>query len=214
MPEIGSFKKNRLDTDYEGSFWPVFTDVIMAALMLLIFTTGYQSFTGSDHVNQLSVRTKQDRFLKIFKEEFQQEMTAGQIQSSINGNLQRLSFGGGMLFNSGADTLNENGIWILQRCLNVFNFIGDDYNMYRKIQVAGHTDSVRVSPTLWAGGIKDNWDLSASRANNIVRYFINNSNLDRSLFSSSAHSWYQWKEDEPISENRKVEILLIYDEDR
>lgn len=200
--------------DSDDNFWTIFVDVMMSAFMVSIFAMVYHFFASESNLELMQIRAKQHAFLSAFEKEFEPEILEGKISNNIDGNIQHLMFGDELLFNTGEDTLKANGKKILQRCLKVFNTIGNEGNLYDEIQVQGHTDSavIKKNTTLWKRGIYDNWDLSAKRANNVVRYFIKHSKIPPGLFSGSSYSWYQWDKRKNIdpSLNRKVEILLMY----
>ncbi|OWY23874.1 hypothetical protein C7N43_23365 [Sphingobacteriales bacterium UPWRP_1] len=198
----------------EVNYWTVFVDAILSLFIVAVFTIVYDYFSGGDNLELLAVRAKQSEFLEAFEKEFAKEISDGKITHSINGNIQRLSFGEELLFGLGSDTLKNNGKLMLNRCLGVFSALGNNSQLYDQIMVEGHTDSVSIRKfnNLWKSGIRDNWDLSAARSNNVVRYFIGQSRLNPALFSSAAYSWYQWKRETepPMSRNRKIEIVLVY----
>lgn len=196
------------------NYWTVFVDAILSLFIVSVFTIVYNYFSGGDNLELLAVRARQSEFWDAFEKEFAKEIADGKITHSINGNIQRLSFGEELLFDLGSDTLKTNGKLILNRCRSVFSALGNNSKLYDQIMIEGHTDSISIRKfnNLWKGGIRDNWDLSAARSNNVVRYFIANSNLDPALFSGAAYSWYQWKHhaQPPMSRNRKIEIVLVY----
>ncbi len=80
----------------------------------------------------------------------------------------------------------------------------------RLIKVEGHADTTPVDP---ADGFPTNWELSAIRATNVLRYFVEEKNIDGSRISSSGYSYYR-----PIapndtrenkSKNRRVDIVIL-----
>lgn len=209
-----NYRHGGLVISEEVNYWPVFVDAILALFVVAAFAIVYNFFSGGDNLEILTIRAKQSEFLETFEKEFFKEIAEGKITHSINGNIQRLSFGEELLFELGSDTLKQNGKHMLNRCLDVFSTLGNNSELYDQIMIEGHTDSVsiRKNNNLWKNGIRDNWDLSSARANHVVRYFLAQSQLNPALFSSAAYSWYQWKSQgiPPISRNRKIEIVLVY----
>jgi flagellar motor protein MotB len=219
------------DTDSDASLWyPGFVDLFAAAFIVALFMLVYHYFASGSTLELLGVRAKQAQFLQLFEREFAAEIAANQVNWQLNGNLQRLNFGEELLFEVGQDTLSRRGMLALDRFLQVVNKTSGQLPqqqltsstenttaLYRHIQVEGHTDSLTVhyhpNSPLSKRGIKDNWDLAAARANNVVRYCLQKSKtLPPSLFSASSYSWYQWLQnpEQPMYQNRKVSIVLVY----
>lgn len=79
---------------------------------------------------------------------------------------------------------------------------------YADLSVEGHTDNTPV----YGGEFDSNWDLSAARATNVVRYFVEKRNLDPFRVSSAGYGEYR-----PIATNttdagralnRRVDIII------
>jgi len=77
------------------------------------------------------------------------------------------------------------------------------------IIVEGHTDSL---PVLRLAGIEDNWDLSALRATEVIRYLVTSGDLNPTRIRASGRSQY-----DPIASNetregqarnRRIEVIL------
>jgi len=81
------------------------------------------------------------------------------------------------------------------------------------ICVEGHTDT---DPILYSSKFPTNWELSVTRASNVVRYFIEELGLEPTRFSASGYSEYHpvapndTKENK--SKNRRVDILILTSE--
>nr|WP_272212064.1 peptidoglycan -binding protein [Marinicella sp. W31]MDC2877961.1 peptidoglycan -binding protein [Marinicella sp. W31] len=83
----------------------------------------------------------------------------------------RFVFQSEVLFQSGADELNDDGRAELAKLatalLEIAPEIPEDISWV--LRVDGHTDDVPIRP---GGQFADNWELSSARANSVVRYLI------------------------------------------
>ena len=107
-----------------------------------------------------------------------------------------------LLFPSGSAVVNVNGVNALAKLAAVLNLNSDV-----AVNIEGHTDSIPMR-----GRYQDNWDLSTSRADAIVRILVNNYKVDPIMVEASGHSKY-----DPIdtnatpdgrANNRRTEIIL------
>ena len=77
------------------------------------------------------------------------------------------------------------------------------------VLVEGHTDNLPINTPEFPS----NWELSTARATRVIRYFIENENIDPDRLSASGYSEYQplRPNDTPENraENRRVEIVLL-----
>jgi chemotaxis protein MotB len=135
----------------------------------------------------------------------QQEIKSGQIQvERLRGQL-RVDMVDEILFDSGEAELKPEGKEVLQKLASVL--AGSD----RQIRVQGHTDDVPIVGRL-AETFPTNWELSAARAVNVVRFLQEGASLDPAVLSASALSQYRPRvpNDGPEGrqKNRRIEILL------
>lgn len=77
------------------------------------------------------------------------------------------------------------------------------------IIIEGHTDNVPINNSIYS----DNWDLSASRASNVLRYFTGTKGEDPTRFSVSGYGEYKPKVDNSTddnrAQNRRVNIIIV-----
>jgi len=137
--------------------------------------------------------------------ELQQEIASGQIQvERLRGQL-RVDMVDEILFDSGEAELKPAGKEVLQRLASVL--AGSD----RQIRVQGHTDDVPIVGRL-AETFPTNWELSAARAVNVVRFLQEGASLDPAVLSASALSQYRPRAandgPEGRQKNRRIEIVL------
>jgi chemotaxis protein MotB len=135
----------------------------------------------------------------------QEEIANGQIQvDRLRGQL-RVDMVDEILFDSGEAELKPAGKEVLHKLASVL--AGAD----RQIRVQGHTDDVPITGRL-AQTFPTNWELSAARAVNVVRFLQEGAGLDPVQLSASALSQYRPRvpNDGPEGrqKNRRIEILL------
>jgi chemotaxis protein MotB len=138
-------------------------------------------------------------------EKLEQEIANGQIRVERLKNQLRVDMVDEILFDSGEAELKPAGKEVLQKLASAL--AGSD----RQIRVQGHTDDVPITGRL-ARTFPTNWELSAARAVNVVRYLQEGAHLDPARLSASALSQYRPRvpNDGPESrrKNRRIEILL------
>lgn len=135
----------------------------------------------------------------------QKEIENGQIQvERLRGQL-RLDVVDEILFDSGEATLKPEGRAVLEKIVSVLA------SSKRQIRVQGHTDNVTIAGRL-AQTFATNWELSAARAVNVVRFLQDGAHVDPVLLSAAALSEYHPRESNETPEgrqkNRRIEILL------
>jgi chemotaxis protein MotB len=112
-----------------------------------------------------------------------------------------------VLFDSGEATLKPAGIEVLRKIGGVLAKAAD-----RRVEVQGHTDNVPIKGGL-AQRFPTNWELSAARATNVVRFLQEQAQLDPTRLSASGYAEFRPKasndSDAGRRQNRRIEILLI-----
>jgi chemotaxis protein MotB len=112
-----------------------------------------------------------------------------------------------VLFDSGEATLKPAGIAVLRKIGGVLAKAEN-----RRIEVQGHTDNVPIVGSL-ARRFPTNWELSAARATNVVRFLQDEAKLDPRRLTASGCSEYRPKGPNDTEAgrraNRRIEILLI-----
>jgi chemotaxis protein MotB len=147
------------------------------------------------------------------------ELTKLGLQIDIRNNRMVISLPGDVLFASGKDTLEKEGVEILGKVATV---IRDDQDLAKRTyQVAGHTDNQPIASLATKRQFKDNWGLSLMRAREVLLFLVTDMNeeknpgggLDSSLWSASGYG-----ETDPIAandtpegrmKNRRVELIMM-----
>lgn len=112
-----------------------------------------------------------------------------------------------ILFDSGSAVIKDEGVRVLK---DVGNTVKTKLRGMR-IQVAGHTDNIPVTPG--QGAWSDNWSLSAARAVNVLQLLEEEVGIDPELLSAAGYGEHQ-----PIAgndtpegraKNRRIELVLV-----
>jgi chemotaxis protein MotB len=140
-------------------------------------------------------------------QDMQSEIAQGQIQITRLADRLSVSMVDRILFPSGEADITPAGLRILQRVGNVLKT-----TQGKIIRVEGHTDNVAISDRL-KGTFATNWELSTTRASNVVRFLQDTVGIDPTRLQAVGLSEYH-----PISsnatvkgrsQNRRIEIALL-----
>lgn len=121
-----------------------------------------------------------------------------------------LRFQDNVLFDPGEAVLKQRSKEILS---DITTFLEAPEFIGKSIRVEGHTDTVKVNPT---SIYPTNWELSAGRASNVVRYLVEESGLEPRRLAIAGYGEYH-----PIapndtaenrSKNRRVDIVILRSE--
>ena len=149
-----------------------------------------------------ALRSTQDELVS----ELKQEIADKSVQVERFRDQLRVDMVDEVLFDSGEATLKPGGIAVLRKVGGVLVKATD-----RRVEVQGHTDNVAIVGAL-AKRFATNWELSAARAVNVVRFFQDEAKLDPTRLFTSAWSEYRPRgpndSDQGRRKNRRIEILL------
>ena len=136
------------------------------------------------------------------------EILGGRSDIRIVGD--RFVFPSEVLFTSGAAELNAGGrgemLKVAQALLQIGSEIPDDINWVLRID--GHTDNVPINS---GGRIRDNWELSSSRATSVVRFLISQGIPAKRLVAAGFGEFQPLNDtdsDEARAQNRRIELKL------
>ena len=140
-------------------------------------------------------------------EEMKKEIEDGKIEISTLREELTVNVLDQILFDSGKIEIKPEGLEVLGRVGNIIKGVED-----HMIVVEGHTDNVPISPAL-SKRFPTNWELSAARATNVVRYLQEYVGVDPKRLVASGYSEYHPVDDnatrEGKSRNRRIEIILV-----
>jgi chemotaxis protein MotB len=138
--------------------------------------------------------------------ELQREIADKQVQVERVRDQLRVEMVDEVLFDSGEAALKPEGIAILRKVGGVLKKTEG-----RSIEVQGHTDNVPIRGAL-AERFPTNWELSAARATNVVRFLQDEVGVDPTALSATARSEFRPRASNDTEEgrrlNRRIEILL------
>ncbi|PNX50211.1 MAG: hypothetical protein BV458_13650 [Thermoplasmata archaeon M9B2D] len=138
--------------------------------------------------------------------ELNKEIKEGEIAVTQLKDKLSLSLVEKILFDSGSAAIKSNGKKVLERVAEILRNVKD-----KQIRIEGHTDNVPIGPRI-ADRFPSNWELSTTRATNVVKFLIDNG-IDPELISATGYSEYRPvapnDTDEDRSKNRRIEIVLI-----
>lgn len=146
-----------------------------------------------------SLEVSDEKFIKFLKEN--NLLNAVNIVPSEEGLLIR--FKDNILFNSGQSEVTSQGYEVLKQIGEKIKTLDND------IRIEGYTDDIPMHTVRFPS----NWELSASRAISVVKYFIDDIGIDEKRLSFSG-----WGERKPIadndtaegrSQNRRIEITIL-----
>jgi len=144
---------------------------------------------------------KKEQEAKLMTERLKEALgEAGGRLSSKDGALT-LELVDKVLFRFGEAELTDNGKRVL---LNVGNALQDFPD--KQVWIQGHTDDVPVSKN--NENFKSNWELSATRAVNVVHFLQDEAGVDPSRLAAVAFSKYRPVSKKNRKRNRRIEIVL------
>ena len=139
--------------------------------------------------------------------EMKQEIAAGQVAiTNIKGKLS-VNVADKIFFDSGRTEIKPSGREVLLRVGNILKKLTD-----KQIRIDGHTDNVPIGAGL-ADRYPTNWDLSAARATQVVRFLQEKAGIPPEMLSACGFGPYR-----PIApndteadraKNRRIEIVVL-----
>lgn len=206
------------DDSWQVSYLDIITILLGFLVILLSFSelNDGSSFSVSDLFKNSQnetefITTPIDEIKKELENLLKPEIDAGKLEIFRELNDVRIRFKSDDLYNSGSAQLQDDATEILNRVLAAFKLI--QYNDF-EIDVEGHTDNVPIS----SSAFPSNWELSTSRASNIVRYLskmgLPQERLKASGYADSRPLVNFDSQGNPMpankDENRRVVLRLYY----
>lgn len=148
--------------------------------------------------------------LESVKEQIEEYLESQDLIEEIEVSLEMrglvIRFKDNALFDSGKASLKENSKKTLMFLADILK---TEEFQNRSIKVEGHTDNVPIRTSRFPS----NWELSTTRASNVVKFFINDSKISPSRLGASGYSEYHPIADnrtiEGRSKNRRVDIVIL-----
>lgn len=167
------------------------------------------------NVTQLSQETqvKDEKIEKVTQtyqdllSNMEEEIKHGEIKISELAGKLKVNIVDKILFDSGEATVSSKGMKILER---IGNIVKQDTT--KIIRVEGHTDNVKIHRRLQKQ-FPSNWELSTSRATNVVRFLQDKLKIDGARLMAMGHAEYDPiasnKTESGRAQNRRIEIVLV-----
>jgi len=112
-----------------------------------------------------------------------------------------------LFFDSGKAEIKTKSKEILEYIGEILN--GEEF-LDKYIKIEGHTDS---DPIINTNIYPTNWELSAIRSTNVLRFFVEKENIDGNRISSAGYSFYRPvvpnSSEENKARNRRVDIVVL-----
>ena len=110
-----------------------------------------------------------------------------------------------VFFDSGKDTIRENGKESIRKVAEVLNRDVPDSN----IAIEGHTDNQPIKHSSW----KTNWELSSARALSVLHYLVDECEVVPTRLSANGYGEFRPvaanDTEENMQKNRRVEIVIL-----
>lgn len=120
----------------------------------------------------------------------------------------RIQLAASAIFPSGSSTLKNDALDPLDKIANMLK------KTKKRIIVEGHTDNESIHTEQFPS----NWELSASRATKIVRYFLQRHHIDSKRMTAVAYADQRPlapnDTEENRAKNRRIELLIVTDENK
>lgn len=152
--------------------------------------------------------TKKDSINLALAFQLKKDLAAGiqdeDIQIDVEKTVVYISIADKLLFKSGSSVVSERAKEVLGKVATVVNSKPE-----MEVQVEGYTDNVPISTNC----MKDNWDLSVSRATSVVRVLQNDFSVDSGRLIAAGRSEYVPLESNATAEgrstNRRTRIVIL-----
>ncbi|MCU1278490.1 MAG: ytxE [bacterium] len=160
-----------------------------------------------------NVASKDEELTKLkatetqLRDKLKVELSSGDISLTEDGGKLRVGLVDKVLFNSGEAAVNKRGENVLLRVGGILAGIAD-----RQILVSGHTDQTPIGEKR-ASQFASNWELSAARAINVVRFLQDQAKVPGERLVASGYGEFHPvasnKSSAGRAKNRRIEILLV-----
>ena len=139
------------------------------------------------------------------KNHIQQNGLENELNVEKTGEVITLRITDSALFDSGRDQIRYDAIAMLDNLTDMFKTYE---NVIGMIRIEGHTDNVPISTSKF----QSNWDLSVSRAVNVLQYLLRNSKITPNKFSAVGYGEFRPVASNDTEEgkalNRRVDFVI------
>lgn len=156
---------------------------------------------AEDEASLADARRENERLVDRLEEIGKDKLSTQQLRDRLT-----ITMVDRVLFESGSDRITAEGMEVLYKVSAVLKDARD-----KRILVSGHTDDIRIGPSLRAR-FKTNWELSTARATSVVRYLVDHGGIAPRSLTVAGHAYTKPVADneseEGRSHNRRIEIML------
>lgn len=166
---------------------------------------------GGNLIDIPTVRNQEEIDLEKLKSALEDYAVSSNLQSEITVSIDErgliIRFMDRVLFDPGKADLKPDAKEILNA---VAEMLQREEFKDKVIKVEGHADTTPVSPK---DGFATNWELSTTRATNVLRYLVEEKGIEGGRISASGYSYYKpiapndTKENK--AKNRRVDIVIL-----
>ena len=164
---------------------------------------GDNTMSPFDTVGNVPDGDKIGQLRQVMAEQAEAQGVAENVEVFVSNEGVVVSLSGNLLFDSGRAELKSEGLIFLDSVAEVVR------PWPNRLRVEGHTDSVPIDSDLYPS----NWELSATRAVAVARYFVEQEKLDPRRLGATAYAEFRAVADNGTRDgrqrNRRVDILVI-----
>lgn len=169
-------------------------------------TISSEEMVDRGSVDENIAQTRPDN-LRSAMEEMNQYVEEEGLSEQVNMELTEkglvVRFTGQILYDIGEATIKPDGQDVLDEVADILKELPNN------VMVEGHTDDWPIDTEEFPS----NWELSTARATNVIKYFIEENELDPARLSAAGYSEYHPLESndtpENRAQNRRVEVVIL-----
>ncbi|HEY6249198.1 MAG TPA: OmpA family protein [Candidatus Angelobacter sp.] len=189
-------------------YWPSYVDILTTVLMVFVLQNFLQTTLNIENFEVARIREAQRHLKEILQLEFPVETAQRKITlDDSKPNLLQVRFSEEILFASADYHLAGEGRNVLGKCAQVLRSRPGSSD-YKQIEVQGHTDKRPMKRFSYP---RNNWELSAARALEVVRFLLAQGLPGSKL---SAGGYAETRPVETSAEhqhlNRRIELRILF----
>ncbi len=212
------------EASWQDSYSDLMTDLLAIFVILFAFAMMNQALTIQENkrekeaaaaasqaaaTEQNDLKSDSEEFNKLYeyiKAYIEEEQLTNELSVTKLGNREiLLRIAASVLFDSGRAEINEDAEPMLQKISEILITYQDSFKMVR---IEGHTDNRPINTHIY----DSNWELSTSRAVNVLRWLLETSEIEAKKFSAIGYSEYYPVDDNSTDDgrrkNRRVDFFI------
>jgi len=215
------------EASWQDSYSDLMTDLLAIFVILFAFAMMNQAITiqqsrkdaaaaseaaavaaqgAAQEQNDQESEEEFNQLYEYIKAYIEEEQLTDELSVTKLGNGQiLLRVAASVFFDSGRAEINENAEPVLQKISEILVAYQDSIKMVR---IEGHTDNRPINTHIY----DSNWELSTSRAVNVLRWLLEVSGIEANKFSAIGYSEYYPVDNNSTSEgrakNRRVDFFI------